>query len=268
MIQPDYSPATGAQFDFALTENSLQNRTIVVTGATGGLGTSLCKVLAKAGATVVLVGRNLKKLEKLYDVLQQVGTAQPAMITLALDTADEAECKGVAETLYAEFGHIDALVHCAAELGTLTPQPSIRSDEWSRVMTVNLHSARWLTLACLPLLERSAHASIVFLLDNKPGAYWGSYGISKIAVHAFMHMLADETEGKLDSSGAPRLAINGYDPGPIRTPLRRKAFPGELVQESPIPDTRLGPLLALITRDERKLTGVAVNFVEPDTEKK
>jgi NAD(P)-dependent dehydrogenase (short-subunit alcohol dehydrogenase family) len=265
MMQPDYSPASGIQRGFVLADNALQNRIIAVTGATGGLGTSLCKVLAQAGATVVLIGRKLEKLEKLYDVVQQTGSAQPAMITLALDTADEAECKGVAETLFSEFGRIDALVHCAAELGTLTPQPSIGSDEWSRVMTVNLHSARLLSLACLPLLERSEHASIVFLLDSKPGAYWGSYGISKIALQAFMHMLADETESKLNNLGAPILAVNGYDPGPIRTPLRRKAFPGELAQESPVPEARLGPLLALITRDERKLTGTAVNFVEPDT---
>ncbi|MEE9322040.1 MAG: SDR family NAD(P)-dependent oxidoreductase [Granulosicoccus sp.] len=265
MMLPDYSPASSTQIDFVLADNSLRNRIIAVTGATGGLGTSLCKVLAKAGATVVLIGRNLKKLEKLYDVVQQTGPAQPAMVTLAQDTADEVEYKGVAETLYAEFGRLDALVHCAVELGTLTPQPSISSDEWSRVTTVNLNGARLLSLACLPLLKHSEHASIVFLLDNKPGAYWGSYGISKVSIHAFMHMLADETDSKLDNTGAPILAVNGYDPGPIRTPLRRKAFPGELQQESPVPEARLGPLLALITREQRKLTGIAVSFVEPDT---
>ena len=108
-------------------------------------------------------------------------------------------------------------------------------------MTVNVTAARLVTLACLPLIEASPLASVTFLLDHRPGAYWGAYGVSKQALHALMHMLDDEHEGRRDERGRPRVAINGYDPGPMRTALRRRAFPGELEREAPPPNDKLGP---------------------------
>ena len=127
-------------------------------------------------------------------------------------------------------------------------------------MNVNLTSARLLSLYCIPLLSQSEIGSITFSLDHKPSAYWGTYGVSKQAVQSLMHMLADEHDGKLDSNGHPVLAINGFDPGPMRTPLRRRAFPGELEEETMPPEFKLGPLLSLMTREDRSLTGAAMQW--------
>ena len=100
---------------------------------------------------------------------------------------------------------------------------------------------------------------MVFLLDHKTTAYWGTYGITKQAVQTFMQMLADETENTRDENHYPVVATNGYDPGPMRTPLRRRAFPGELERETVLPEERLGPLLSLLNRNDRALTGVAIS---------
>lgn len=260
MQKPNYQPSTDLQRQYALNERCLHEKVVLITGATGGMGTCLSKACAAAGATVVLASRKVKKLEKLYDALVDSGAATPAIVPLEQDKAGPADYAGIADMLEQEFGKIDALVHTAAELGTPTPQMAIEHAEWVRLMGVNLTSARLLSLYCQPLLAQSSLASLVFLLDHKPGAYWGTYGVSKQAVQTLMHMLADETEGNRDEQGHPVIAINGYDPGPMRTPLRRRAFPGELERETALPEERLGPLLSLITRQEREKTGAAVSY--------
>lgn len=258
MQKPDYQAVSDEQKHFTLPANCLTDRVILISGATGGMGTCLSKACASAGATVVLAGRKLKKLEKLYDVLESMGTAQPAMVQLEQDKAGPAEYIEISDMLEKEFGRIDALIHASADLGSPTPQMSIEHAEWVRVMNVNLTSARLLSLYSLPLLSRSSLGSLTFLLDHKPTAYWGAYGISKQALQAFMHMLSDEHDGQKDAQGNPLLAINGYDPGPMRTQLRRHAFPGELEGETETPDLRLGPLLSLMMRSDRSLTGAAL----------
>jgi len=260
MQNPNYTNSSNTDRDWTLPSQSLDGQIVLVTGATGGLGTALCKACASAGATVVMASRKLPKLEKLYDVVADLGSAQPAMMALEQDKAGPAEYIALADKLQEEFGKVDALVHTSAELGTSTPQMAIEHAEWVRVMNVNLTSARLLSLYCMPLLSKSSLASMVFLLDHKPTAYWGSYGVSKQALQGFMHMLADEHEGKKGADGHPLVAINGYDPGPMRTPLRRRAFPGELEKETTLPENRLGPLLSLMTRSDRSRTGVAQHY--------
>lgn len=260
MQNPNYIDCSVKQKEFTLPANSLDGKVVLITGSTGGLGTTLSKASAAAGATVILVGRKLKKLEKLYDVVQGIGKEEPAMITLEQDKAGPNEYIEIADMLESEIGALDAIVHTAADLGTSTPQMAIDQSEWARVMNVNLTSARLLSLYCIPLLSKSSIGSLTFLLDNKTTAYWGGYGVSKQALQTFMHMLADEHEGKKDENGNPLLAINGYDPGPMRTPLRRRAFPGELEQETVPPEGKLGPLLSLMMRENKQLTGAALHW--------
>ena len=265
MLIPRYRPAealgAAAPSASAGGADPLDGRTVAVTGATGGLGTALCLELARRGATVVLLGRRLKRLERLYDMLEAVeggrAVREPAMLELDLATLDADGANGVADTLMREFGRLDALVHAAADPSVPAPQTGVDDAELARAMRVNVAGPRLLTLACLPLLEHSAHASVAFVLDHKPGAYFGAYGLSKTALHALAHVLAEETEGRRRADGHPRVAVNGYDPGPIRTNLRRRFFAGEVASAAPPPEDRLAPLLALVRRDDPALTGQA-----------
>lgn len=260
MQQPNYSPCTPEEKSFQLEAQDLHEHVVLITGATGGLGTCLSITCAQAGATVVMAGRSEKKLEKLYDVVLEAGTTTPAIIPLQQDKAGPTEYGQLADLLQSEFGRLDGLVHCSADLGTPTPQINIDHSEWVRVMNVNLTAARLASLYCMPMLMNSPLGSMVFMLDQKTTAYWGSYGVSKQALQTLMHMLADETENKPGEDNYPQIAINGYDPGPIRTPLRRRAFPGELESETEPPHTRLGPLLSLLSRADRSVTGMAKVF--------
>ena len=257
MLTPDYRP-----FAPPAAEGSLDDRVVAVTGATGGLGAALCRALAGGGATVVLLGRKLRRLEALYDALEAMEAPRPvrrpAMLELDLATLDADGADAIAGTLMAEFGRLDALVHCAVDASVPAPQIGVDDVGLERTMRVNVVGPRRLTLACLPLLEHSAHAAVVFALDHEPGAYFGAYGLSKTTAHALLHVLAEETEGRRRADGHPRVAINGYDPGPIRTNLRRRFFAGELASASPPPEDRLAPLLSLVRRDDPALTGAAL----------
>jgi len=256
MLIPDYRDAQASCADAG--DAVLTGRIVAVVGATGGMGTALCKALASAGATVVLLGRKLRRLEALYDVIEPLGEATPAMLELDLATLDAAVAQAMAETLFAEFGRLDALVLAAVDGGTPAPQAQVKEAEFARVMQVNVAAQRTLINALRPLLALSPDAAVVTLLDHRPGAYSGAYGISKQAAHALLYQLADEIEHAKGTDGAPALAMNGYDPGPMRTPLRRRFFAGEHASESVPPEERLGPLLHLIARSDRALSGQAL----------
>jgi len=260
-----YTPITDAQRTFALAPGSLKERVVLISGASGGLGTVLSQACARAGATVVLVARKLTKLEALYDSIEQInGAPQPAIITLDQANAPEADYQELRQILAKEFGRLDALVHASADVGVLTPLQLIPQADWTRVMSVNLTSARLLTNACMPLLTLSDNASVTFTVDNKTSAYWGAYGVSKIALMQLARMTYDETEKQRNDDDTAIIAVNAIDPGAMRTPLRRKAFPGELETETPTPDTRLGPFLSLISRHDRQLNGATLRWETPD----
>lgn len=249
----DYTPAPG----------SFTGKNILVTGATGGLGTALCKAIGELGGTVILAGRTIKSLEKLYDVLEQAGAAEPAIFPVNLETATQADYYQLAQTINDELGHLDGLVHCAAELGTPTPIEHYPVATWSSVMQVNVTSAFLLTRSLLPLLNRQSSASIIFSTDQQHSAYWGAYGVSKSALNTLAAILADEIEGLKNDAGQPRVAVNMVNPGRMRTKLRQKSFAGELPTETPTPDTRLGPYLYLLTREDPTLHGQTLYGDEP-----
>ncbi|MBX2836589.1 MAG: SDR family NAD(P)-dependent oxidoreductase [Gammaproteobacteria bacterium] len=244
---------------FTLSESALADRVLLITGATGGYGSAIAKAATQAGASVIILGRNLTKLETLYDDLVAIGNHPPTLITLDQSQAPEQDYFELANTIHAEFGQLDGVVHASADLGVLTPLESLDQTVWNQVMAVNLHSARLIAAACLPLLRQSPLGSMVFTLDQKHSAYWGAYGVSKAALHNLSVMLADENEGKKDSNGNPLVAINAINPGPMRTALRRKAFPGEMESETRLASTRVGPMMYLLSRQDRSVTGAILS---------
>jgi NAD(P)-dependent dehydrogenase (short-subunit alcohol dehydrogenase family) len=201
----------------------LNNRTVLITGATGALGLVVAKASAQAGATVVLLGRTIPKLEKLYDEIIAEGGAQPAIYPLDLAGAAEKDYLDLATTLEQELGALHGLVHCAAEIGHLGPLADIDGERWVRLLHVNLTAPFLLTRELLPLLVKSGSGSVVFVGDSAVGAgkaYWGAYGVAKIGLDGYARILADETE----TFG---LKVHVFTPGPMRSPIRHKAYPGE-----------------------------------------
>lgn len=198
--------------------DSLKDKVILVTGATGGYGKAFSKIYAEAGATVILLGKNVRLLENLYDEIENAGCPTPAIYPLNLEGAVEKDYYDMAQNIDKEFGKLDGLVHTAGVLGTRTPFEHSETENWYKVMQINLNGPYMMTKHCIPLLKKSDHASLLFMTDDKIGAYWDAYPVSKQAVNGLMLNLAAEFEGS-------NLYTNAFNPGPSKTRLQIQAYP-------------------------------------------
>lgn len=216
-----------------IAQASLDGRVVLITGATGGLGRVLAIACAQAGATVVLHGRVVRKLEALYDEIVAQQLPEPVILPLDLARAEAADFANVANALDAQLGRLDALVHTAALLGSLGPLEHQSFDNWLSLLRVNVAAPMGLTRILMPLLSRAPDASVVFTLDSRgqePRAYWGGYAVTKAAIATLAHELADEWEHRNN------LRVNAVIPGPIRSPLRGQSHPGEDATKLPPPE--------------------------------
>ncbi len=241
----DYQPLPGL----------LKNKVILVTGSTSGIGRCAAKNFAEHGATVILLGRNVKALEEIYDEIVQLRLAQPAIYPLDLARANPDQYVEMAKRLEENFGRLDGLLHNAAQLGTLTPIEHYDIALWYEVIQINLHSRFLSTRACLPLLRKSPRASVIFTTSEigKTGkAYWGAYCVSKFGNEAMMQILADE----LDNTG---IRINSINPGPVMTKLRAQAYPAEDKSNLATPDDIMPAYLYLMGADSQHLNGQSID---------
>ena len=235
------------------TPDLLNDRVILVTGAGDGIGRAVALAAAAHGATVVLLGRTLAKLEAVYDAIEQAGGAQPAIFPVDLEGATAPDYALLAERLGTTFGQVDGLVHCAATFPYLSRIDDYDTDVWGKVLQVNLSAPFMLTQACLPLLRRAPEASVVLLSDTvgRHGrAYWGAYAVAKAGLENLSQVLADEL-------GSSRIRVNSLDPGPTRTTLRAKTYPLEDPTPLKPPEAVVPLVLWLLGPDSRGATGQA-----------
>lgn len=216
----------------------LFGRVVLVTGAGQGLGKAIALAAANAGATVVLHGRQLKKIERVYDLILAQDRAEPLLLPLDLARLDDAACTAVADAVAKQFGRLDGLVHCAADLPALAPFSQWTLAQWDEVLRVNLSAPAALTRSCLDLLRASGQGRVIFTLADRgqePRAYWGAYAAAKAGLSALLRVLQDEWENE------SALAAFGVVPGPLHSPLRIRTYPGAGLQDLPAAEA-LAPL--------------------------
>jgi len=216
----------------------LQGRTILITGAGDGLGAALARAAGAAGAEVILLGRTVHKLETVYDAILADGGPQPAIYPLDLEGATPADYAELADRIGDQCGHLDAVIHNAAMLGSQTPLEHYEPLEWARVLQVNLTAPMLLTQAVIPLLRNSRDAVVLFVGEERKSAYWGAYGVSKAGLDALAEIFRDELGGNAG------VRVEYCDPGPMRTSMRRQAFPGALPEEMPAAESAVAAILA------------------------
>ena len=203
---------------------SLTNQVILITGAAGGLGSTAAKALAKSGATIILLDKNIPKLESVYDAIVATNSPEPAIYPFDLAGANENQYEELAITIVEKYGSLQGLLYSAVEFKAFTPISMHDTAAWGHTLNVNLNAPFILSRVLLPVLQKSQHASIVFTSDSSARqgkAYSGAYGVSKIALEGFAHILAEE----LESSG--KIRVNTLVPGPIDSPIRKRAYPAE-----------------------------------------
>lgn len=230
----------------------LTDRVILVTGASGSIGGAVAQAAARLGARVILNGRSVKKLERVYDAIIADGGPRPSIAPIDFEKADASAYDGLAEAIHAEFGRLDGLAHIGGILGDRSPVLHYDVPTWLKVMHVNVNAPFILTRTLLPLLQQSTDASIVFTTSSvsiKGRAYWGAYAVSKFADEGLMQVLADEL-----ATDRP-IRSNSVNPGAVRSPMRAKAYPGEDASTLTDPTAVVAPFLYLLGPDSRGVTG-------------
>lgn len=205
--------------------NKLDGKNILISGASQGIGAEVAKAFAAEGATVVLVARHQKKMEKVYDDIVAAGGPEPYAVCFDLMAAEEKEFDNLAHTISEATGRrLDGIVHCASYFYALSPLDFQTVAEWVNQYRINTVAPMGLTRAFLPLLKASQDASVIFVGEShgeQPQAYWGGFGASKAALNYLCRVAADEWER------FPNLRANVLVPGAVNSPQRIKTHPGE-----------------------------------------
>jgi NAD(P)-dependent dehydrogenase (short-subunit alcohol dehydrogenase family) len=241
--------------EYQAAKDLLNNKTILVTGAGDGIGRAASIEFAKHGATVILLGKTVKKLENVYDEIVNAGYPKPAIVPLDMKGATEQNYIDMADTIAEQFGHLDGLLHNASHLGALGPFEHIDLTSLETILKVNVTAQAIMTKSLLPIMRKAEHASIVFTssgVGRKGRAYWGPYAFSKFATEGMMQVLADECDNT-------SVRVNSINPGATRTEMRAKAYPAEDPQTLKTAEQIMPTYLFLMGNESIDTNGQALN---------
>ncbi len=233
-------------------EKCLQGRVILVTGAGSGIGRVAAISFAAQGATVILLGRTVEKLEAVYDEIENAGSPTPAIYPLCLEGATEQDYQTMASNIEQEFGELHGLLHNAGQLGQRTTIANYQAQIWQQVMQVNLNAQFLLTKALLPIMKTADDAAIVFTssgVGRKGRPFWGAYAVSKFATEGLAQVLAGELEE------VSNVRVNCLNPGATRTPMRAVAYPAEDPGTLLSPEEIMPAYLYLLGPDSKGISG-------------
>lgn len=228
-------------------------RIALVTGASRGIGRAVALELARQNWRVIAVARAQKALEKLDDDIRALG-GEATLIPL--DLKDNAAIDGLAAPLFERFGKLDALAACAGVLGLLTPAHQATPAIMDEIIQVNFLANQRLIRALHPLLRESDAGRAVFLTSGaakNPRAYWAPYAASKAALDALVISYAAEVQN------VSNIRANLFNPGPTRTAMRAKAFPGEDPMTLPAPE-EVAPAIVRMLQPAYAESGAWVQF--------
>jgi NAD(P)-dependent dehydrogenase (short-subunit alcohol dehydrogenase family) len=233
-----------------MTKN--EDRIALVTGASRGIGRAVALELARRGWRVIAVARAQKALEKLDDAIKALGGTATL---IPLDLKDLTAIDGLAAPLFERFGKLDGLAACAGALGSLMPAHQATPAVMDETILVNYLANQRLIRALHPLLRESDAGRAVFVTSGaakNPRAYWAPYAASKAALDALVTSYAAEL-------GVTPIKANLFNPGPTRTAMRAKAFPGEDPMTLPAPE-EVAPAICDMLAPDYAQNGAWVQF--------
>lgn len=260
MTEPDIPTPLAA---YQAPHDLLADHNILVTGAADGIGRAVSKACADAGASVLALDRKRRKLETLYDEIVASGGPEPILIPHDLAQADPEVYENIAAGIAHDAGRLDGLAHIAGVLPGFGPLHSLKLEDWSSILQINLYAPYLLTRACLPLLQQAESASVVFTSADggrRGRAYHGAYAVAYGGIERLSEVWADE----LETNTAIR--FNTLDPGAVGTDMRSRNFPGVPLDDAPAPESVAPAYLFLLGPDSAGLSGRALDAQAPSTQ--
>lgn len=192
----------------------LENKTIIITGASSGIGAAAARLFASEGANLVLGARRIAELTILADEINRQGTGRAAV--LAGDVGDAHYAKALVDLAEKEFNGLDGAFNNAGIVGDMKSVAEMTLENWNTVMSVNLTAAFLAAKAQVPALARQGGGSIVFTssfvgVSNGGLPGMGAYAASKAGLVGLVQSLAAE-------HAAQAIRINALLPGGTVTP--------------------------------------------------
>ena len=237
--------------NYKVKQNELNSKVILVTGANKGFGLAISMDLAKAGATVIMLGRDLSSLEYAYDAVLDAGYKEPILYPLDLEGASPENYQELQDNIIEKFNRLDGLIHNAAILGTQMPIDQYDIKLWYSTLQINLSAPFMLTQFLIPALKKSDDARILFLsssVGRKARAYWGAYSVSKFGLEGLAMTLSEELE-------KTKIKVNTINPGKMRTEMRRTAYPAEDASTLPKPEEKSSVIVYLLSKEAERING-------------
>ncbi len=235
---------------------ALKGKTILITGAGAGIGSTTAKTYASFGADVILLGRTRGKLEAVFDWIESRTETSPVIAPCDLENLNSATVKNLADSIDENFGQLNGIVHNASRLGPKVPIAHYPADEWQKVMQTNVNAVFMLNKGLFELLDKSENACVIHTsssVGREARAYWGAYAASKFALEGLSQLFADETET------AGNIHVYSVNPGGTRTAMRREAYPLEDPATLPTPEDHMELYLALMC-SKGQVSGNVVSF--------
>ncbi len=227
-------------------------KVVLVTGASRGIGRAAAIALARDGWHIIAAARAQRALEQLDDDIKAAGGAATLV---PLDLKDGEGIDRLGGAIHERWGRLDGLAACAGVLGPLTPAHQASPGVIAEVMAVNFFANHRLVRALHPLLRAAPAGRAVFLTSGvarNPRAYWSPYAASKTALESFVHCYAAELS-------ITSVRANLLNPGPTRTAMRAKSYPGEN-PETLKPPEDVAPLIVNLLREECELNGALIAY--------
>lgn len=246
-------------FDFTPPDNFLTGKTILITGASDGIGKTCAETFARHGASLILLGKSQDKLEALFDELEISYPEKVTIHPLDFSKAGPEDFDLLGNSVAEQFGSLDGLLHNAALLGARTPIEFYPDADWQQLMAVNVNAAFYLTKRLLPCMANSRCGRILFTsssVGRSGRAYWGGYAVSKFAIEGLMQTLADEL------GSTSKIRVNSINPGGTRTAMRKAAYPAENPESQPTPESLMPVYLYLLSDEAQAIHGQAINVRE------
>ena len=234
-----------------IKKDEFKDKIVLVTGANRGFGLAITMDLARAGANVIMLGRDLGSLEYAYDAVVDAGLTEPILYPLDLEGATPENYQELQDNILSQFGKLDGVVHNASILGAQMPIEQYDIKLWYSTLQINLSAPFMLTQFLIPALLKSNDARVIFMsstVGREAKAYWGAYSVSKFGIEGFAKTLSEELE-------KTHISVNTVNPGKMRTEMRRAAYPAEDSSKVPLPEEKSQAIVYLLSSLSPKING-------------